>query len=872
MTTRVWNGGRGDWSNPSRWTAATTGAAGAPEPGDTATIPFGSVTVVGAQGLDGSIYDGVAVSLGDAADDAARLVLDGADLDSFDAIRALGSATVASAGTSAIAAPITGAGSGTTLTIVGDAAAPNGLLLAHGASLSVVAGATLDLRGAITAEASITAAAGSTVENDATLRLIGPAAAIGGTLAGTGTIDVEDAATLTLDGNVAAGQTVDFGDVAGRVVLSDPGGFDGAVTGFKPGNAFDFTTVQATGASYDAATRTLALTNASGAVVASVADVQAAAGALAVASDGSGGTVVTYADAPLREEEQIRGADRAMRSGVVRDTMDVPGTSTPITGAGVKVGIISTSFDSEGTADADAAAGYLPAHPGGTSAVTVLGTDPAGDDEGREMAEEIHQVAPGAQLYFAAAGSSQTSYAAAVKALQCAGCTVIANDFTALDGAMYQSAGPADVAVRQAVKGGVNVFTSGGNYAQSDLEQTFTPRQVTLPDGTAADAQIFDDGTPEEGITVAGGTQTRIDLQWTAPYEGVDGAGAPQALSFEVFDASGRAVGTAKVAIEGPTDTPTTDLYLTLPTTAATTTYDLVVTDAGKTVAPQGFKAILSSTGGNGRGPGGVFDDAEAGEGSGDERGVELVRGVNSVGASYFGNSAAFGGAPSYDEDFTSSGPGTLLYGPEGHPLSAPRSAGKLTFDAPDGVPVPNPASAEPNNDETPFFGTSAAAPNAAAVAALMLQANPGLTTKQVTALLRASAIDQGLTPGQQGTGLIQADRAVALAIGAPDAGETLHSTTDDTFYDGGQADTTFVFQPGFGQDLISGFLDGGSGHDIVSLPSSDFTSIAGILRDTRATPSGAVIQDPATGDTLTLAGTSRAELARHPGDLRLYG
>ena len=1005
MTTRVWNGGRGIWSDPSRWTTTSRGPAGAPQPGDSAAIASGSVTVVGARGLDGSIYDGVAVTLGVASGDGASLILDGGDFNSFDSITALGSATIASEGVSAIAAPITSAGSGTTLTIAGDASAPNGLLLAHGGSVALSAGATLDLEGVITDEASVAAAVGSTVDNDAFIKAIGSAVTIGGALVGTGTIDVEDAATLTLDGSVAAGQTIDFGDVAGRLALAEPGSFAGAIAGFKPGDSLDVTavptTMPATGATYDAASGSLTLTAASGAVVASIANVQAAAGALAVAPDGNGGTFVTYANAPLREQEQIQGADRAMRADVVRDTMDVPGTSTPITGAGEKIGIISTSFNADGDANADAAAGYLPANADGTSAVQVLGVDPKGDDEGREMAEEIHQVAPGAEPYFAAAGSSQTSYAAAVAALQQAGCAVVANDYTALDGAMYQSAGPADVAVRQAVKAGVDVFTSGGNYAQSDLEQALTPQAVTLPDGMKAKAQIFDNGTPEEGLTVAGGTQARIDLQSTAPYEGVDNAGAPQTLDFEVFDASGRLVGTATDATEGANGTPTTDLYLTLPTATQATTYDLVVTADGQAAPPQGFKMILSSTGGTGRGPGGIIDDPAAGEGSGDERGVELVPGVNSVGASYFGNSAAFGGTPSENEGFTSSGPGTILDGPEGNPLSSPRSAGKLTFDAPDGVPVPNPDSASPNVDEDPFFGTSAAAPNAAAVTALMLQANPSLSTKQVTSILQRSAIDQGLPPGQQGLGLIQADRAVALAIGAEDtlsldstvryegngtfalsgqasspsgvkavditasvdgvatdlgdatigpggaftfsdpvgathqfgltatlvddaggttqvagdfglragltcgvnaarevatdaagnvtattvfrsggsrqvdvkaAGQTIQSSTDATFHDHQAADTTFVFTPGYGRDVLGGFLLDGGDHDTLSLPSNDFSSFAEVLRQTSDTPNGATIHDPTSGDTLTLAGVSRTELSQHRQDVRLHG
>ena len=63
------------------------------------------------------------------------------------------------------------------------------------------------------------------------------------------------------------------------------------------------------------------------------------------------------------------------------------------------------------------------------------------------------------------------------------------------------------------------------------------------------------------------------------------------------------------------------------------------------------------------------------------------------------------------------------------------------------------------------FFGTSAAAPEAAAVAALMLQADPSLTTAQVTSLLEQSAIDMGLPSANQGAGLIQATTAVQLAL-----------------------------------------------------------------------------------------------------------
>ena len=67
-----------------------------------------------------------------------------------------------------------------------------------------------------------------------------------------------------------------------------------------------------------------------------------------------------------------------------------------------------------------------------------------------------------------------------------------------------------------------------------------------------------------------------------------------------------------------------------------------------------------------------------------------------------------------------------------------------------------------------PFYGTSAAAPHAAAIAALLKSALPGLTLAQVRTALNASAIDIE-TPGvdrDTGAGIIMAHAALQ-AVGA---------------------------------------------------------------------------------------------------------
>ena len=319
----------------------------------------------------------------------------------------------------------------------------------------------------------------------------------------------------------------------------------------------------------------------------------------------------------------------------------------------------------------------------------------------------------------------------------------------------------------------------------------------------------------------------------------------------------------------------TTDLEVSVPTAAVATTYEAAVYRDGDQVSPQAFKMMLSRTGTSGTGAGGDFDDPEAGQGSGDERGLQLIPGVNSVGASFWGNSAAFGGAPTYNEDFTNVGPGTIYGDGVGMAYATPRHAGKLDFDAPDGIPVPTPSSSNPNAP-TPFYGTSAAAPNAAAVAALMLQADPDLTTAQVTALLKRSAIDQGLTAAQQGTGLIQADRAVELAVatigsrvvsvGAP--GRTVDLQPFGIVENHHQASTAFVFGPGDGLDVIHGFKLGGADHDTIALPSADFANLAAVFRDTGDVGGSAFVTDPMTGDAIRLAGVTTAALKAHPKDV----
>jgi hypothetical protein len=130
-----------------------------------------------------------------------------------------------------------------------------------------------------------------------------------------------------------------------------------------------------------------------------------------------------------------------------------------ITGAGYKVGVISNSFNATGGAGRDIANGDLPAN------VTVLSdqTDPGNDDEGRAMMELVHQVAPGAQLYFADGFVSLDACAQAVNELVSAGCNIIVDDLGFLGESYFQVGTKLDLAIMNAVSKGVDYFSAAGN-------------------------------------------------------------------------------------------------------------------------------------------------------------------------------------------------------------------------------------------------------------------------------------------------------------------------------------------------------------------------------------------------------------------------
>ena len=153
--------------------------------------------------------------------------------------------------------------------------------------------------------------------------------------------------------------------------------------------------------------------------------------------------------------------------------------------------------------------------------------------------------------------------------------------------------------------------------------------------------------------------------------------------------------------------------------------------------------------------------------------GHSAARGAFSVAAvdQATAGSGAFAGGPSNPvESYSSDGPRRLFFDAAGTPYTPGdfSSSGGIVRQKPDITAADNVSTATPGFN--PFPGTSAAAPHAAAIAALMLDADPTLTDARVASLFASTALDIE-APGidrDSGYGIIDAFDLVDASLGAP--------------------------------------------------------------------------------------------------------
>jgi subtilisin-like proprotein convertase family protein len=366
------------------------------------------------------------------------------------------------------------------------------------------------------------------------------------------------------------------------------------------------------------------------------------------------------------------------------------------------------------------AAGNLPP-------VTVLpgqsGLDEGNSGEGTAILEIVHALAPAADLFFATAFTSDISFADNIRALRAAGCDVIVDDVIYFNESPFQD-GPIAQAVIDVTNDGALYFSSAGNEGnfndgtsgvwQGDFKSGGS--LALIPGG---DVQDFGNGTISNFILASGFV---VGLYWSDPL-----GGSSNDYDLYILSPNLDAVDDASTDIQDGTEDP-------FEIVGSPFSGDRVVIVRNDGAEVRGlhvntFRGILGlHTAGQTHGHGSVVK-------------AFSVAAVDVATA----HGGAFQGGPTEPvEFFTSDGPRRVFYNPDGSPITP----GKVLFSggggktrrkpdvaAADGVSVTTPGF-------DPFFGTSAAAPHAAAIAALLRSAKPNLSQARIRQALTATALD----------------------------------------------------------------------------------------------------------------------------------
>jgi subtilisin family serine protease len=478
--------------------------------------------------------------------------------------------------------------------------------------------------------------------------------------------------------------------------------------------------------------------------------------------------------------------DAALHADIARARFGVDGT-------GSRVGILSDSFDQslggvvDGSGCTRRLTGASPQFSGDLPAEVVLLDDGLrrGQDEGAGIGEIVHDIAPGAALLFASAYPDEATFAEHIAALAACGADVLVDDVLYFAEPMFQD-GIVAQAAQRAADGGAVVFSAVGNQGRAGIDAVYRDAvpgadEATTPP-TGDDFHDFGGGTRFASITVPPACALRLVLQWDEPFSGMLGPGASTDLDLYILgaarpDAPVMSGGTDSqgCARSGGTGGDPLEIADFMNTSAAPrTVYAAINHFCGR--AAVRFRLVSF--------PGNCqryeeFRFAPDVFGAVQAYGHPAAAGVAAVAAVFYGevDSAGTATAPAgvvNVESFSARG-GDVPIVLDGHGQALP--GGPVTrfkpdFSAPDGVNTASFGIDSPYDEDSfqNFFGTSAAAPHAAAVAALLRQAHPTLSPPALLEALRATAVDIE-SPGRDvwsGAGLIDADAALRALQATP--------------------------------------------------------------------------------------------------------
>jgi hypothetical protein len=511
-------------------------------------------------------------------------------------------------------------------------------------------------------------------------------------------------------------------------------------------------------------------------------------------------------------------------SSVVEHAAEVnaPGGLTPqgILGRNISVGLVSDSYDrATGVprANAGVASGDLPGpgNPDGyTQPVVILrDDDTSGSDEGRAMAEIVHDIAPAAKLCFAASGNTQVSMAQSIRNLRTNSqtlCDIIVDDIGFADEPFFSdgiiSQAINDVATSNSLPGKkVAFFSAAGNSsnrgyaADANIVPSTTPkgnlRFTSVPSNLYAGG--FQNFSPNSNpviampVTTDAGGSHEIVFQWDDPF--LSGSVTTD-YNLLVFDQNGNYL----AALSGTDNSFSTGEPLEIVDLNPNTNYQLVI--SVRSAAPPNARHLRLISYGEGVITGPYFTNDVI-----SLYGHPAAANANAVAAYVYSNTPNT--VPNYNpaksnpppgpyepalEGFTARGGSLPFYfDAQGQRLASPEIRLKPEFAAADGVDTsffPTDAGADYDNDGYPnFFGTSAAAPNAGAFAALLLEAagGPGsLSPSNLRGILQESTFPHDSDPNYSLANMIYAQSGNAYVPFLEAAGDDSNeSATSPNFF-----------------------------------------------------------------------------------------
>lgn len=354
-------------------------------------------------------------------------------------------------------------------------------------------------------------------------------------------------------------------------------------------------------------------------------------------------------------------------------------------GAGVKVGVIDLGF--AGLANSQAS-GDLPA---GLTITDYTGTGTGGIDHGTSVAEIVHEMAPGAQMYLAKI-STDVQLQQATNDMIAAGVRVINHSVGWYGAAFYDGTGSICATVDQVETNGIIWVNSMGNDRYRHYLSTFTDADVDL-------RNEFSPGKNYNTLSATAGSTVTLILNWDA-YSG-------STVDYNLYlyngnpDSGGVLVASSHNT-QGPSfPSPYEAIDYTAPTTGI---YYIVVKKAKSSTLIRRFTLFS------------LNQNLDINTTASSLAQPADCHYVVSVGASDLNDNL---------ESFSSEGPTT-------------DGRNKPEVDGPDRVAT---------SRTTLFAGTSASAPHVAGATALLRAKNSSMSASQIRALLESTANVKDLKP-----------------------------------------------------------------------------------------------------------------------------